>query len=151
MCFPFKAGCELGLATITLSTFPFQGSSSASSGEGRINTVTGQTQFLALRWLQRLREEPIWGPVPGSWLLLTFSILCTTPWDNWWSSPHRHSSVWLWALQGRVILWFCSSGSDQELPVVLMSPGEHCCLGDGCLHPSHAFWLLLHHAPSWHT
>lgn len=63
MCFPFKAGCELGLLTITLSTFVFQGSPSASSGAGRINTVTGQWQFLAhgSRRLQLLRKDPAWG------------------------------------------------------------------------------------------
>jgi len=62
MCFPFKAGCELGLLTITLSTFPFQGSPSDSSGAGRINTETGQRQFLAHgnRRPQRLRKAPTW-------------------------------------------------------------------------------------------
>lgn len=83
MCFPFKAGCELGLVTITLSTFPFQGSPSASSGAGRINTATGQRQFLAhgSRRSQHLRKEPTWRltwHLPAAYVFLCAPLLGTT-------------------------------------------------------------------------
>lgn len=59
-CLPFKAGCELGLATITLSTFPLQGSPFASGKEGRINTATGQPQILA-QGNHDCREKSLFG------------------------------------------------------------------------------------------
>lgn len=103
-CLPFKAGCELGLATITLSTFPLQGSPFASGREGRINTGTGQPQILA-QGNHDCREKSLFG---DQYLAVDCCLhlpLSTTLWDNQCSSPHRLPSLWLPSIWD--ILWFC--------------------------------------------